>query len=983
MTEKFVFAAKIRHTEFTVREDHTLAVGVETAQGKPTLVFHDSIHKGGSRFYLFHAKTQITASEDTVIIRTAAVEAESGAPVPGLQIVYRFTFDKELAAFYLSASFNSDIRCSGCEVYLMDVSWENLRVESFTGYEYDAADKPFSHTFSLPKEKNPMALDYEALKTTRLHVAMERTKTRPHTFKKAVALNAPDGHLCVIGGMPTYYIEAGFIRPFFELEKKMTGDLRFFSGKNSPGVWFLLERPDDFFRAADALEARTPALPERVLVPFVEKKVTLRAGTLHFDLLLTKSGVWIAPLNTGGQPCPLFHADLWDTRFERTLPVDAGYSWEHVEILERKNYVRVTLSDPDTGRVTGVTAIAEAFAEPAKNRVKWKMRFVNRSDRWSLTKVSYPECVVGGYDTAYVSSYSGMLFRHFNQCAGTICGAYPSGNRFNMAYLALYDPVPMEQKNADNGFYLGIHDADGTPKSMSLIGGVQSNATYLFSECTPPYARHAGNSFTLPGEMVWQRFSGDWFDATEIYREFVLSGAKWLAPVRGRTDSPDWLRHMPMWITHELPNENPDANPFPITLREKYPDRDPADWYRTAVRFRKELDAPVAYHLYNWHWVPFNNDNPNYFPVHHDLKEGLKALKEADVRVVPYTQGYFWDMRDDRGEDARFSAEALPSTAKKISGETKYYTYASTEPDGEYARLAAMCPTTTAWKNEVRQFCRRLYTDFGVDGVYLDVLSLNYDACFDETHLHAPGHGDFWWKAYAELIAGLRAGAPEDFAVISECTAEVFSGAVDGQLSWTWTQVDSVPSFPRVYGGRVAIVGRLYTSNKRDDTDYFCFQFGQSLVYGQQLGWLHPEIVDDPVQFPFLKKIVHLRLDHCELFAEGEMLRPPLVEGDVPLLDCTPYLRGQIWNHEKLIQTGAWEDASGNRALFVVNASGREADVTLSVYEEEYALPETVTAFDAEDGCTLLGMQSENGVRRLHCRLSPRAAGVLHWKKRR
>jgi len=145
------------------------------------------------------------------------------------------------------------------------------------------------------------------------------------------------------------------------------------------------------------------------------------------------------------------------------------------------------------------------------------------------------------------------------------------------------------------------------------------------------------------------------------------------------------------------------------------------------------------------------------------------------------------------------------------------------------------------------------------------------------------------------------------------------------------------------------------------------------------LGWVHPEVVDDPVQFPFLKKMAKLRWENAEFFAEAEMLRPPLVEGSMELLDCEAFLRGQIWNHEKLVMAGAWENATGERKLFVVNAGEREAEVTLSVYESEYRLPENVERFQISDGLTLLGAESEKGVRRLRCRIAPEGFGILTW----
>ena len=985
MTHKlFSPGGKIQSAEFTLRQDHTLALRLMLDSGVRTLVFHDYIKKAGHRYCLFHGKTEITFRDGTAVLRTAAVDPDDlSAPIPGLLVTYRFTFLPDRAAFYLSASYGSDIRVSGCTVKLMDVTWEGMEAKAFTGYEYDAEDQPFCHTFPVPEEKNPLAPSYEELTRIRPHVAWERMKTRPCTFKKAVAVHGNGGYFAVYGGTPTYHVEAEYVAAFTEMGA-YDGDLRFFSGKNSPGAWFVLEEPEDLFPVMDELDGRVPELPEHTFTPFPEKTVSLEAGALKVKLLQERGGVWVTPVYAGEetdcQPYPLFAVSLWDTKYERMMDLDSGNSWDRVEVLQKKNYARITLSDPENGRVTGITVVLEAFLSPVLNRVSWKTRVVNRSDRWSVMTLTHPQCLAQGFETSFNASNSGTVKKRINSRTGVYKGKFPTGTGQNMAYSALYCPVSMEDKERSfNGLYMGIHDPEGTPKFMTVAGAPQSGCTLLSTECTATWQKHPGNSYTLPGFMVWQRFGGDWFDATEIYREFVHTQSAWLHTLRGRPDTPQWLRENPVWIMHFMPNENPDANPFPITLREKYSDKDPRDWYRLAVKFRQEIGVPVAYHLYNWHWVPFNNDNPHYFPTHHDLKEGMRELKNSDIRVVPYMAGYSWDMCDRRGDDYRFQQEALPATAKDVSGKPIFTSYASTEPTGQAVRFARMCPTTTTWKNEVRQVVRKLYTDFGMDGIYLDVVSTAYEQCCDETHLHEPGHGSFWRKGYEELIAGLRADAPEDFAMVSESTSEVYSGSLDGMLSWVWVAIDGVPAFPRVYGGRTAIFGRVITPNKRDDNGYFRYNIAESLVYGQQLGWVHPEVVEDPVQFPFLKKMAKLRWDNAEFFTEAEMLRPPLVEGKMELLDCEAFLRGQIWNHEKLVVSGAWEDAAGNRKLFVINAGETEAEVTLSVYEKEYALPETVNGFQTADGFALLGTESAGGIRKLRCRIAPEGYGVLGW----
>jgi len=981
MTERiFEGNGKLLRFTLAVGEDHTLRLHTETAKISQTLVFHDFIDGFGKRYFLFHEKTDIFKRGDTVFVRTATVSDPDGAPIPGLFVTYRFTPASDKAAVYVSVSLDSDVSRTGYTLRLMDISWEGFEGREYTGYEYDAMGNPFSHTFSFPAEENPDAPDYETLMRIRPHVAWERMKTRPIAFQKGVSVRGDGGYFAVCGGSPILYQEAEFVRVLgdFALYK---GDLRFLSGENSPGAWIFFDEAEDFFALADELEEKLPPIPRRVTAPFVEETLTVSAGDLSFALQKTDGGVWVAPVFAGEpsetQTVPLFSLTLWDTQYEKNVCFDGGDGWDRVHILRRDNYLRLTFCDPDSGAVRGITVVAEAFLEPEESRVRWKMRVVNQSERWSVARVTYPQCLAKGFDTAFAAVGSGILSHRFNKRSACIWGKYPTGVQVNMPYFALYNPG--KETEGVNGLYAGIHDGAGNPRFLTAVGAPLSDCTLLFSECIADYQRKPGNSYTLPGEMVWQRFRGDWFDAANIYRAFVMRSAEWLAPLRGRTDTPQWMRHMPVWIMHFMPNENPDANPFPITLREKYADNAPEDWYKTAVRFREEIGVPVCYHLYNWHWVPFNNDNPNYFPVHQDLKEGMKALKEADIRVIPYMAGYSWDMCDSRADDGRFGREAESATAKNIEGNTIFTSYASTEPDGKPVRFARMCPSTTVWKNEVQRIVKKLHKDYGMDGIYLDVVSTAYEECFDENHLHTPGFGSFWWKAYAQLIDTLRASVSEDFAVVSESTSEVYSGMLDGYLSWTWVQVDGVPAHSRIYGGRTAIFGRVITQNKRDDADYFRFQIAQSLTFGQQLGWIHPEIVNDPVQFPFLKKMANLRYRRREFFAGAEMLRPPVISGDVPLLDCESFLRAQMWNHEKLVLAGTWEDENGHRSLFLINASDKTAEITLTVPEAEYVLPACLTEFTENGGAEILSSVSEGVMRKILCRMEPEGYGVLDW----
>ena len=54
----------------------------------------------------------------------------------------------------------------------------------------------------------------------------------------------------------------------------------------------------------------------------------------------------------------------------------------------------------------------------------------------------------------------------------------------------------------------------------------------------------------------------------------------------------------------------------------------------------------------------------------------------------------------------------------------------------------------------------------------------------------------------------------------------------------------------------------------------------QQLVYGEQIGWINPNVVDQPENAQFLRQVVRLRWQLRRYFHAGEMLRPPGLKGE-------------------------------------------------------------------------------------------------------
>ncbi len=80
----------------------------------------------------------------------------------------------------------------------------------------------------------------------------------------------------------------------------------------------------------------------------------------------------------------------------------------------------------------------------------------------------------------------------------------------------------------------------------------------------------------------------------------------------------------------------------------------------------------------------------------------------------------------------------------------------------------------------------------------------------------------------------------------------------------------------------------------------------QQLVYGEQIGWISPNVVDQPDNAPFLRQIVRLRWQLRRYFHAGEMLRPPKLKGDIPRVRADWQWADQWWVETDGVLTGCW-----------------------------------------------------------------------------
>jgi hypothetical protein len=481
---------------------------------------------------------------------------------------------------------------------------------------------------------------------------------------------------------------------------------------------------------------------------------------------------------------------------------------------------------------------------------------------------------------------------------------YPSyGASFQ--YMAAWD----EAKN--RCLYYGIHDPVPAAKKFHFVREV--NAPTMHVKASQPLTEidKGCNGQTLFGECVWQLTDGDWYDATLLYREWMEKNALWMPAMENgeRTDL-SWLKDIDVWLLVHIDGE---------------------DFADEIIQAAKDMgDVKVAVHLYLWHNAPFDNDYPHYFPEKPTVRRELKKLQDAGIRVIPYINGRLWDTHDKGTEDWQYSSVAYPKACKGRDGKAFNESYSSKEANGEHVVLSVMCPSTALWQEKVKSIVDKLVNDIGFDGVYMDqIAAAKPQLCCDRTHEHLPGGGTWWCESYYNLIDHVSR-LQDPTVLATECTAEMFMKHLQGYLSWLWVKNQQVPAFPVLYSDKVVTFGLSYNGFRGEGVrDGLAIFFAQSLLFGEQMGWMAPKFYREMPEQAFFKKCVLLRKQFREFFF-GTMLRPPVLTDDAPRLryENCPHAYFKTVDYPA-VQGALWQAKDGRRLLMLTNSQTVEAHASM------------------------------------------------------
>lgn len=630
-------------------------------------------------------------------------------------------------------------------------------------------------------------------------------------------------------------------------------------------------------------------------------------------------------------PAPIFRMRLKNTKNNEELHVDSVSGWEKANIKERGT--RVEFIFDGWKEVPDVCVIVEA--DLSEKTVKWTAEVMNDNQEYSVMDITYPTPkITASYFNLFTPGHSGNVTENAGKQVINESFCYP-GSGLSMQYFAMY--------GKDTGIYVATEDGKAATKKFEWV--CENDVLELIVTFPAIGAGLPANSFALYGTCNWSFFSGDWYDATQLYADFVQREAEWLPEIgiNGREDISERFKKVPFWISDYIPNTESQGDNKPMNLSAGSDIYEKDYWYKAPMKLQEELGVPIAYHVYNWHEIPFNIEYPHFMPAKQEFVEHIEELQKHDIYVLPYINAVSWEMNDEEGEhEVTFANTGCHQAVQNEDGTYHVTDYPQHTRSGEVSHLAGVCGSSAVWHRMMETLTRQIESELNVDGVYFDEVAAHAAyPCYSTKHNHLPGGGTYYTDGYNSMMKKINANKPEDNFYFTECNAEAYMKNFDGYLTWTWVGSGQVPAFATVYAGYIQLFGRCTIGNKKDDFEFFKYCTAQSFLCGQQLGWCKADIVYSPKHMEFLKQIVEKRYQYTHVFHSCRLMRPPVVRTSVPKLVTSAglWFQGDVVS-EQVVAAGWRSRTEDKRYLFAINLSEEPVSYSMSLRAEEYGLSE-------------------------------------------
>ena len=598
----------------------------------------------------------------------------------------------------------------------------------------------------------------------------------------------------------------------------------------------------------------------------------------------------------------------------------------------------------------GEKGAVDVRARVAKGRTttEWTLDVANRSGKYALAETHYPclNRVVknGEADLMWPGPDHGarLLKAYGAEAAGAgqvdeISHVKRSGKSLSANYLG-YQPMVCAFMKGLNGLYIAAQDPEARIKTI-LLDDTNSVSFKTPVEYTGlPEAAVNGPRYPVTITV----FKGDWWQAARLYRTWALR-QEWTSRGRildriARGDYPARMTDIPLWIN--IHDYSDGVSNVMTRCRELFPD----------------FSSGIHWHL--WHQPPHCWNYPEYFPAQDGVKETIDYCEKIGQEPHLYLNARLWTTTMVSWELAK------PYAALKPDGSSFYIEKYGTTPP-----TAPMCPWTQVWQKIVQDYTVRCMDELGSQSLFLDQIGAAPPCpCYNPAHGHPLGGGTWWYEGYQKMLAPLHDRAcKRDVILSTEGAGEAYMNYIHSYLQVTFRTPNDLPFYNAVYSGYTTYF--CSAENHEDDDASFWTLQAREFLWGQELGWFHPNVLDQPSKVALLGRLCRARQAHKDFFAFGTLLdelRPvePLPTQHVTWLGRRSFFEWSKTKNPKIhagsegdypVVLGNWwaNAKTGRKALFAVNLTEKPQTLRAALPEGVAALSPLPIAGETAATCTV------------------------------
>ena len=476
--------------------------------------------------------------------------------------------------------------------------------------------------------------------------------------------------------------------------------------------------------------------------------------------------------------------------------------------------------------------------------------------------------------------------------------------------------------NQGNGLYMGCFDGEHNVKRYEMTSSESEGIGWAVVH-VPDNMTKVPQIWETPYDTVLTSFEGDWYDASQIYREWALRQS-WAArgPLHQQADLPKWFADIDTWLMINAAKMRSESIPEEILA----------------------LLPNYSIGAWNTGWGKghhFSAHSPDRFPLDKEDVDFQQTMNGMNIPVMSYIQAICWDVATD----------SFVTLNNYVHNVYDYYGRPVTWKVGE-TELSAIAWPGEVWQ-EVLGDTIAAMAKSGMRSAYLD--SANHGGTylnFNPTEsMDSWGGGNQYVKSNHRLLDSIKARAREidpGFCFTAESFWEGNMAQLDAYLTVNTTnqyldgtQVTAIPLAQAVYHDHTIFYGHWVGRPDLEDKDgiaYFA-KWGQSLVQGIKPGW---------DQISFLTRFENhelaaqefghrVRAYHAakDFLLYGTLLRQPKVVGDLALIEEIPWhiSWGERFHPVSLprVVYEAWRSPDGRVMVAFYNISSEAQQITVDV----------------------------------------------------